>query len=324
MSPVTPMTCREIAHHLRDARSHELVRLEVVMKFCHNCGLSIGRQATFCATCGALVPSAPSCALCGHEAAAADDEGLCRACREALALFVARAPGEPVVSLASSAASGVALATVANAIYSAVADASTCPECAAADGSETTDAAAAAARAPNARCTSAAGCRCLVFFEHERLDVGEEHEFVAFAAASGLRVTAAAVAGFHADGRRRREQTARHLSDAADLLREAARLEKPEPEQAVELYRSAVEALLACGATPLDERAVRHELPLAFNRLTLVLKGLGRDAEALDEIDRAASWGIPERPDCGRKSDREALRNRGRRLRERSVAAVTA
>lgn len=81
---------------------------------------------------------------------------------------------------------------------------------------------------------------------------------------------------------------------------------------------------MECGASPLDESRVRRDLPLAFNRLTLVLKTMRRDAEALDEIDRAASWGILERDDCGRKSDREALRNRSRRLRERQGAVVTA
>ncbi len=63
------MTCaKEIAQDLRDARSYELVRLEVAMKYCHDCGLSIGETATFCATCGALVPSAPPCTLCGRDA----------------------------------------------------------------------------------------------------------------------------------------------------------------------------------------------------------------------------------------------------------------
>ncbi len=296
------------------------------MKHCHDCGLSIGDTATFCATCGALVPSAPPCLLCGRDAAAADDEGgLCGRCRCAIALFVARGADEPAVSIATSdATDGAGHATVANAIYSAVADAHTCPECAAADGRETAEPETAVAWAPNPRCTSPTGCRCLVFFEHERLDTGEEHEFVGFAAAHGLRVTAAAVAAFHADGRERRELVELHLSEAADLLREAATLERPAPERAAALYRNAVDALLACGESPLDERRVRRDLPMAFNRLTIVLKGLGRDTEALDEIDRAASWGILERADCGRKSDRDALRNRARRLRERAPAGAPA
>jgi len=74
---------------------------------------------------------------------------------------------------------------------------------------------------------------------------------------------------------------------------------------------------MAYGESPLDERRVRRDLPAAYNRLTLVLKALGRDDEALAEIDRAAALGILERDDCGRKADREALRHRSRRLRER-------
>lgn len=241
-----------------------------------------------------------------------------------LALFVARGPEGPAVSLATSEGAPAAPhATVANAIYSAVGDAHTCPACAAADGTETADPASAAAWAPNPRCTSPKGCRCLVFFEHERLDPGEEGAFVAFAAARGLGVTASAVAAFHADVRERREQAAQRCSAAAGLLRAAAGFEKPEPEQAVALYRKAIESLLACSPAPLDERAVRRDLPLAFNRLTLVLKGLGRDDEALDELERAASLGITERADCGRKSDRDALRNRARRLRGHGRVAAT-
>ncbi len=292
------------------------------MKYCHDCGLSIGETATFCATCGALVPSAPPCTLCGRDA---DDGGVCAACRIALASFVARGPEEPAVTLATSDGSAeTPHATVANAIYSAVGDAHTCPACAAADGTETADPASAAAWAPNPRCTSPGGCRCLVFFEHERLDAGEEDGFVAFAAAHGLGVTASAVAAFHADARERREQAAQRCSDAAGTLRDAAGFEKQEPEQAVALYRKAIDDLLGCGPAPLDERAVRRDLPLAFNRLTLMLKSLGRDDEALDELDRAASWGIPERADCGRKSDRDALRNRARRLREHGKVGATA
>ena len=179
-----------------------------------------------------------------------------------LALFVARGPEGPAVSLATSEGAPAAPhATVANAIYSAVGDAHTCPACAAADGTETADPASAAAWAPNPRCTSPKGCRCLVFFEHERLDPGEEGAFVAFAAARGLGVTASAVAAFHADVRERREQAAQRCSAAAGLLRAAAGFEKPEPEQAVALYRKAIESLLACSPAPLDERAVSATCP---------------------------------------------------------------
>ena len=69
---------------------------------------------------------------------------------------------------------------------------------------------------------------------------------------------------------------------------------------------------------------MRRDLPLAFNRLSLVLKSLGRDAEALEAIDRAAALGLLERADCGRKADRDALSKRARRLRERVAEPVPA
>ena len=91
--------------------------------------------------------------------------------------------------------------------------------------------------------TSPAGCRCLVFFEHESLSVDEEREFVDYAAGRGLRVTAAAVAAFHEEKRSRLEsQVDQRLDEASGLLREARTLEKSDPREAVALYRKAVES----------------------------------------------------------------------------------
>ncbi len=324
------------------------------MRFCHVCGLSMGEKATFCATCGALVPAdvapvtrepaavlaepaadpAPAaataqpreCRLCRREVPTVDARGVCAACRAEIALFVPAKPGEPLaVTLATSeAAAGPECLTIAGAIYSALGDDGTCPACRALDGRETTDVAAAAGWAPNPHCGNPQGCRCLVFFEHESLAPDEEGEFVEYAAGRGLRATAAAVAAFHEDKRASQEEMDGLLQDATALLRTARALEKSDPQDAVALYRGVIEALTEWCDSPLEERRVRRDLPVAFNRLTLVLQGLGQTAEALDEIERAASWGIPERDDCGRKADRAALRNRGRRLRERAKAPVPA
>lgn len=328
------------------------------MNYCHNCQLSIGETATFCATCGALVPvgaaaqesaassvepaappaassaasldsSAPAvtgpaaCSLCGRAATAVED-GVCPACRDDLALFLAAgAEGSGGVSLAGSLpATGRERFTVSNAIYSALADDDTCPECRAMDGRETNDLAAAATWAPHRHCQSPQGCRCVVFYEHESLAAGEERAFVDYAAARGLHVTAPAVSAFHEEARKAEHKADEHLEDASRSLDEARALEKHDPRQAVTRYREAIESLMAYGESPLDERRVRRDLPVAFNRLTLVLKALGRDDEALAEIDRAAGLGILERDDCGRKADREALRHRSRRLRERRTVAV--
>ncbi len=312
------------------------------MRFCRDCGLSIGETATFCATCGAVAPvdapvadaatpesaasERPACRLCGREEPAVDAAGACPDCRAAIAVFVAAEPRESLaVTLATSDAGAAGQRhTIANAIYSALADDDTCEHCRALDGRETTDVAVAATWAPNPHCGNPAGCRCLVFFEHESLAADEQQQFVDYAADHGLQVTAPAVAAFHDEQRRRRQQIDRHLEEVAGLLRDARPLERSSPQRAVALYRKAVDGLLACGEAPLDERRVRRDLPLAFNRLTLVLQVMGRGAEALDEFDRAASLGLFARDDCGRKSDREALSNRGRRLRERLKTPVPA
>jgi hypothetical protein len=192
------------------------------------------------------------------------------------------------------------------------------------DGRETTDIEAARAWAPNVRCSSHLGCRCAVFFEHECLADGERDEFIAFAAERDLRVTADAVAAFHEEQRLRREEVELRLRGASKRLSDARGLEKSDPQQAVALYRKAIDGFMTATEAPLDEQQVRHDLPFAFNRLTIVLKGMGQEAEALDEIERIASLGVLERDDCGRKSDREALTARARRLRERLGASVGA
>jgi hypothetical protein len=334
---------------------YEHARTEVVMKHCHSCGLSIGETATFCATCGALVPvseavqpegpaapapvaptslapeaapetasPAEACRLCGQALPDGTDHGVCPDCAGCLAEFVVSRPDEAVtVSLAAGDGAGArGRVTAVNAIYSAIADEDTCPECLGMDGRETADIATATSWAPNARCRSPLGCRCAVFFEHESLSDGEEHQFVEFASARGLRVTAQAVAAFHEEKRLLRAEVDRRLRDASRRLSDARGLEKSDPQQAVALYRKAVDGLMASTESPLDERQVRHDLPYAFNRLTMVLKAIGQEAEALDEIDRASSCGVLDRTDCGRKADREAVKNRGRRIREHLSASV--
>ena len=128
------------------------------MRRCHNCGLSIGDTATFCATCGASAPAAATCKLC-H--ATVPDAGPGRSLRDLPRARrgvsspkrpmpgprVRRGRGPPTADVAT-------VATVANAIYSAVADEATCPECAAMDGRETPDVGTAAGWVPNPRCSA--------------------------------------------------------------------------------------------------------------------------------------------------------------------------
>jgi ribosomal protein L32 len=295
------------------------------MKRCHSCGLSIGDTATFCATCGAAVPAQAACPLCGAAAEPDEPLGLCRACTAVLDLLVSADGAEtPALSLAAGPLTAEVRATVSTAVYSAVADHETCPECAAHDGRETADVDEALAWTPNPRCSAPGGCRCLVLFEHERLTADEPAAFVAFAAGRSLGPTGATVAAFHADQRRRALETESRVADALTLAAEARDREKSEPVDAVALYRRAIEILLEARESALDERRVLHELPGPFNRLTMLLKGMGRDVEALDEVERAASLGLLERADCGRKADRDALRNRAARLRERRAEPVAA
>jgi hypothetical protein len=293
------------------------------MKRCHSCGLSIGDTATFCATCGAAVPPAAACPLCGAAAETDEPLGLCPTCSAALALLVSCDGAEtPALSLAAGPPAAPERVTIATAVYSAVADHETCPECAAWDGRETDDIDEALAWAPNPLCGAPGGCRCLVLFEHERLVDDEPRAFVEFAAARSLTPSGAAVAAFHDERRRRAAETETRVADALTLAAEARAREKGDPADAAALYRRAIEGLLGSCESPLEERRVLRELPGAFNRLTIVLRAMGLDAEALDEIESAASLGLLDRDDCGRKADREALRNRGARLRERLAAPV--
>ena len=68
--------------------------------------------------------------------------------------------------------------------------------------------------------------------------------------------------------------------------------------------------LLEAASDPLDREAVRHDLLVIFDRLSLVLKREGLPKEALEEIDCAASLGLLDCRDHGITGHREALRKR--------------
>ena len=67
--------------------------------------------------------------------------------------------------------------------------------------------------------------------------------------------------------------------------------------------------------TPWSTRACAAILLLSFDRLSLLLKRAGLPAEALEEIDCAASLGLLDCRDHGIKGHREALRKRRDSLR---------
>jgi hypothetical protein len=98
-------------------------------------------------------------------------------------------------------------------------------------------------------------------------------------------------------------------------MREASRLEKADPAQSAALYRQAALGLLGASADPLDHKEVRRDLLWIFDRLSLVLKRQGLPADALEEIDCAASLGLLDCRDYGVKGHREALTKRRESLR---------
>ena len=102
----------------------------------------------------------------------------------------------------------------------------------------------------------------------------------------------------------------RRLREAALPMHEARDCETTDPAKAVALYRQAILALLEAASDPLDREAVRHDLLVIFDRLSLVLKREGRPKEALEEIDCAASLGLLDCRDQGIKGHRESLRKR--------------
>ena len=120
------------------------------------------------------------------------------------------------------------------------------------------------------------------------------------------------------DGRASRgheDALARRLHEASLPMHEASHREKMDPARAAALYREAIVRLLEAAADPLDREGVRHDLLLIFDRLSLVLKREGLLAEALEEIDSAASLGLLDCRDHGIKGHREALRKRRESLR---------
>ena len=96
---------------------------------------------------------------------------------------------------------------------------------------------------------------------------------------------------------------------------EAERLEKTDPARSAALYREAILGLLESAADPLDHEGVRRDLLQIFDRLSVVLKREGLPAEALEEIDCAASLGLLDCQDYGIKGHREALKKRRESLR---------
>jgi hypothetical protein len=107
----------------------------------------------------------------------------------------------------------------------------------------------------------------------------------------------------------------RRRSEAALPMVDAGRLEKMDPARSAALYREAILVLLEAAADPLDHEDTRRDLLQIFDRLSVVLKREGLPAEALEEIDCAASLGLLDCQDHGIKGHLDALRKRRESLR---------
>jgi hypothetical protein len=114
---------------------------------------------------------------------------------------------------------------------------------------------------------------------------------------------------------RGRQDEASSCESAVLRAREAGRCEKADATRAAVLYRQAIVEFLESSEDPLDSPYVRGQVLTAFDRLSLVLKRSDLKAEALEEIDSAASLGLLDRQDTGTKTRREALSKRRTSLR---------
>jgi hypothetical protein len=130
----------------------------------------------------------------------------------------------------------------------------------------------------------------------------------------GLSAGAQAVEGSQQQLRARQDEGSNHGS-AVLRAREAGRCEKADATRAAALYRQAIVEFLESSEDPLDSPYVCGQVLFAFDRLSLVLKRSDLKAEALEEIDSAASLGLLDRQDTGTKTRREALSKRGISLR---------
>jgi hypothetical protein len=129
-----------------------------------------------------------------------------------------------------------------------------------------------------------------------------------------LSTTAQAVDGSPQLLGARQDEGSSHES-AVLCAQEAGRCEKADGARAAALYRQAIVEFLESDEDPLDSPYVRGQVLFAFDRLSLVLKRSDLTAEALEEIDSAASLGLLDRQDTGTKTRREALSKRRTSLR---------
>jgi len=107
----------------------------------------------------------------------------------------------------------------------------------------------------------------------------------------------------------------RRIEEAEGPVHEAWGCRVRDPDRAEELYRQAIDRLLELDQDALDSPKGRRALLFAFDRLSNLLKSRGRQVEALEAIEWAASLGLLDDDDPDTKTYRDSLRKRrdGRR-----------
>jgi hypothetical protein len=271
------------------------------MRDCQQCGTTIGEPATFCPVCGtasslAAAPGAPRrlrparsvpCALCGLPGPLVEVESfrLCERCQCDLEVLADSESGAGVTDPPQT-SGGATRHSAAQAV-----DAVT----------------------PNPNCAVPGGCHGGSLFEEVSLDAGEVRAFLECAVEHILPLTAQSVAEFRE--LRSQDPVTSRLHAASVDAHQATTWEEVDAPFAAVLYRQAAVRFLESSEDPLESQGVRRELLFIFDRLSNLLEKSGLHAEALEEIDCAASLGLLDYREGRVEGHREALIRRRDGLR---------
>jgi hypothetical protein len=158
------------------------------------------------------------------------------------------------------------------------------------------------------------GC-CRDELEQLPLAPGDVGAFLAFAAEHILPATAETLEDFRREVRIVANEPAARLRAVQACVSAARQSEGTDAVRAAALYRQAILTYLDASEDPLGAPGVSGQLAVAFDRLSRVLETAGLHAEALEEIDCAASLGVLDRCDHAVEDRRQALVMRRDRIR---------
>jgi hypothetical protein len=259
---------------------------------CERCGTPIYGESALCLVCSGTF----SVALLGYKVPASPPK--------------TPSPSVGTAPDASEVDTGEIEVDVHSQVWSCLADADSCPTCAALDGARWLLSSSRRPTTPHAQCTSPKGCRCVIVSEPGR---DSDPELTTFLESHGRFATPAEMVEYEATQLRKRGGAAlgpAAMDEALETASAARELEKTEPEKAVEMYRSSIAVFERALTQPHDERLPSH-VHAAFNRLTLTLERLRRDDEALAELDRHLALRLPPQ---GPRGVTDAMDKRRERL----------